>query len=372
MQNKKLHIVTFDNPFPPNYGGVIDVFYKINALHQLGVEIYLHCFVNEIPVQNNELEAISTKLYFYKRNKSVFNFFSKKPFSVASRRHNQLIQNLCADNHPIFFEGLQTTDILNHHNFDNRKLFIRLLNLEDKYYDGLAKSETNFLKKIAFLFEAKKYSKYNFIFAKFEKIFTLSNVETKYIQDKYKKAIYVPVFHGNQFVSNLSEYGNYAFYNGDLRISDNRNAALFLLDVFKEVRDYQLIIASSYSVNEIETKCFLSNNCKYVKIKDNIHLDELTKNAHINVMVSFQESGTKLKAVNALYKSRFCIINKNMIDDAELLSLFTIAETKPDFVNAINNLKDMQYSDFENRKIILEKILNDKNNAMKIVGTIWK
>ena len=37
---KKLHIVSFDVPFPPNYGGVIDVFYKLIELKKLGVEIH--------------------------------------------------------------------------------------------------------------------------------------------------------------------------------------------------------------------------------------------------------------------------------------------------------------------------------------------
>lgn len=372
MQNKKLHIVTFDNPFPPNYGGVIDVFYKIKALHLLGVEIYLHCFVNEIPQENIALEAISTKLFFYKRNKSVFNFFSKKPFSVVSRKHNELLQNLSTDNHPIFFEGLQSTFVLSKSSFKGRALYLRLHNLEDNYYKGLAKSETSFFKRIAYSLESKKYQLYKDIFKKFEKVFTLSNFETRFIEDNFGNAKYIPVFHGNQFVENLSEYGNYAFYNGDLRISDNRNVAQFLLDVFNEIKDYKLIIASSISCNQIESKCKSSTNCSYISIKYQEHLNELVVNSHINVMLSFQESGTKLKAVNALYKGRFCIINKNMIDDDELLSLCTLAETKSDFVAAINKLKKMPYSGFEKRKIILEKILNDKNNAMKIIETIWK
>jgi len=41
---KKLHIVSFDVPYPANYGGVIDVFYKLKALHSLGIEIYFHVF----------------------------------------------------------------------------------------------------------------------------------------------------------------------------------------------------------------------------------------------------------------------------------------------------------------------------------------
>ena len=36
---KTLQIVIFDNPCPPDYGGVIDVFYKIKALKALGVRI---------------------------------------------------------------------------------------------------------------------------------------------------------------------------------------------------------------------------------------------------------------------------------------------------------------------------------------------
>ena len=44
MKEQELHIVSFDVPFPPNYGGAVDVFYKIRALHKLGVKIHLHCF----------------------------------------------------------------------------------------------------------------------------------------------------------------------------------------------------------------------------------------------------------------------------------------------------------------------------------------
>ncbi len=32
MPDKYLHIISFDIPYPPNYGGVIDVFYKLKAL----------------------------------------------------------------------------------------------------------------------------------------------------------------------------------------------------------------------------------------------------------------------------------------------------------------------------------------------------
>ena len=45
MPERQLHIVAFDIPYPPNYGGVIDVWYKLKALHAKGIKIILHCFL---------------------------------------------------------------------------------------------------------------------------------------------------------------------------------------------------------------------------------------------------------------------------------------------------------------------------------------
>ena len=42
---KAVNIVSFNIPYPPNYGGVIDVFYKIKALSKEGYEVYLHTFI---------------------------------------------------------------------------------------------------------------------------------------------------------------------------------------------------------------------------------------------------------------------------------------------------------------------------------------
>lgn len=44
MSDKFLHIVSFDIPYPVNYGGVIDVYYKIEALHKKGIKVILHNF----------------------------------------------------------------------------------------------------------------------------------------------------------------------------------------------------------------------------------------------------------------------------------------------------------------------------------------
>ena len=55
MPVKRLHIICFDIPFPPSYGGVIPVFYRIKALNKLGVWVILHCFYKGVKGETEPL-----------------------------------------------------------------------------------------------------------------------------------------------------------------------------------------------------------------------------------------------------------------------------------------------------------------------------
>ena len=45
MDKNTIHIVAFDVPYPPNYGGIVDVFFKLKTLHEMGADIIYHCFL---------------------------------------------------------------------------------------------------------------------------------------------------------------------------------------------------------------------------------------------------------------------------------------------------------------------------------------
>ena len=68
---RRLHIVSFDVPYPADYGGVIDVYYKIKALADQGVSIILHCYQYGRPEQK-ELEGLCEKVYYYPRLLKAF------------------------------------------------------------------------------------------------------------------------------------------------------------------------------------------------------------------------------------------------------------------------------------------------------------
>ena len=61
--DKYLNVIALNIPYPANYGGVIDIYYKLVALHQNGVRIVLHCFEYERP-HAPELEEVCLKVYY--------------------------------------------------------------------------------------------------------------------------------------------------------------------------------------------------------------------------------------------------------------------------------------------------------------------
>ncbi len=366
MQNKPLHIISFDNPFPANYGGVIDVFYKIKALKELGFDIYLHCFFDTNDTIADELKQITKQLFFYKKNRNPLFMFSSTPFAVKSRNHKDILKNILAIDAPILYEGLQSSMVKNKLKNLSYKQYLRLHNLEANYFYGAYKSEKNWVKKFLYYTDYIKYKKYQDCISEFDTVFTLSVFETNYVASFSKNAKYIPVFHGNKTMQNISEYGNYAFYHGDLRLADNKKSVAFLIQIFKKIPDYKLIIASNNGEQFVKSQIADSNTISFVSIENKQHLDALLMNAHINLMYSFQQSGTKLKLVNALFKSRFCLINSNMVDDPKIISLCEMAETEQEFELKIIQLKSQPFQKLKQRNQVLDEVLNDLNNAKKI------
>ena len=144
--NKHLHIIAFDVPFPPDYGGVIDIFYKLKALQEEGIKITLHCFEYGRG-KKNELDNYCEKIFYYKRKASKHLLLDSLPYIVASRKSEELVSNLTKDNSPILFEGLHCCFHLSDKRLKTRKKIVRMHNIEHTYYSNLAKVEKKFSEK---------------------------------------------------------------------------------------------------------------------------------------------------------------------------------------------------------------------------------
>jgi len=368
--SKQLHIVSFDVPLPANYGGVIDVFYKIKALYELGVKIHLHCFYKDRQPQA-ELFNYCETVNYYPRKRKLNSILSKIPFMVQSRNNEDLIKNLNKDNYPILFEGLHCTHPLLSLNFKNRKIFVRAHNIEHNYYKGLAKSESNLTKKLFYKQESEKLKTFENILTKATYILSISPFEYNYFKSLYKNTFYLPVFHQNREVTKLTTNGNYALYIADLRISDNLKAAHFLIEVFKDL-NYPLIIASSFKNKNLKISVSKFKHIKFKQIYTQNEADKLLANAHLNVMLTFQPTGIKLKLINTLFAGRFCLTNSTMVKNTGLESLCLTADNKTDFKKLVETYKKRPFcaDNYSNRQALLTEF-NPLKNAKKLIDLIW-
>jgi len=362
---KRLHIVAFNIPYPANYGGVISVFYHLNALHQLGAKITLHCYEYGRK-HSEELNKYCEDVFYYKRKMSPIGLLSSMPFIVVSRNDKSLLNRLLEDDAPILYEGIHTCATLAHPRLKCRQKIVRTHNIEADYYKNLARLESNFLKKIYFNVESKKLRNFEGeILRNADHILAISPNDTAWFRRQFKNVHYVPAFHPNEEVNILKGKGKYTLFHGDLSVKDNTNAALFLIkNIFTEIKT-PFIIAGldppDVLIQEVERH-------PHIRLKANLlqsEMNELLQNAHINLLYTFHSSGMKLKLLNALYRGRFCVLNSAMVQNTGMETLCHVADTPDDLIRSIRAVQCLNFTEnnIEKRRQSLNNQFSNLTNA---------
>ncbi|HMX41363.1 MAG TPA: hypothetical protein PKD78_13590, partial [Saprospiraceae bacterium] len=121
-----LHLVSFDIPYPANYGGVIVIFNTIKALHAEGVKVILHCFQYGERTPQEELAKYCHEVYYYKRSRSIWYQAGLMPFIMRTRESSTLLKRLKKDNYPILFDGMHTCAFIWHSRLRRRQKIVRM------------------------------------------------------------------------------------------------------------------------------------------------------------------------------------------------------------------------------------------------------
>lgn len=339
---KYIHVVTFHIPFPPNYGGAIDVFYKLKALNKAGYRIILHTFLYD-GKRSIELEKICEKVYYYERDISLKSHLSLKPFIVQSRRTEKLIADLLIDDYPILFEGLHTCFYLNDKRLQNRKKYVRMHNIEHDYYGQLA-LQTHFgIKKIFYYLEALRLKSYETVLKDADRILAISKDDADYLKQKFpdKDVRLLHCFFDDSAVSAESSQEKYILYHGNLHVEENITAVLFLLKKVLPLlsENYKLVIAGRNPSPLISSEISKNKNVTLIANPNEKKLNNLLYNATVNILITFQTTGIKLKLLNTLCKSRgHCIVNNEMLHGNDLARFCVVANRTQEIASAINSL----------------------------------
>jgi hypothetical protein len=375
LSNKlTLHIVAFDVPFPANYGGVIDIYYKIKAIYEEGIDIKLHVYNYGRKLSKSELSKYCSEINYYSRKIYKNPFMGTLPYVVNSRNSSDLLNNLQKDQAPILFEGLHCTYYLAHPSLQNRVKIVRTHNIEHHYYKHLESSESKYFKKYFFRIEAEKLKKHQEILKHANIIAAISPNDTSYFNKKFGNTIYIPAFHSNNKMVKPDNKGDFVLYHGNLSVPENYNAAKqLILNVFSKIKT-RAIIAGNNPPKELITLCNMHQN---VELKYNLSTDEihqLIENAHINVLYTNQNTGIKLKLLNALYLGRFSIVNSLMVEGSGLEKLCTISNNFQNIIQNINTLTKTDYTEnhYTDKKLFLEKNFNNTIGVQKLIKHIYK
>lgn len=372
MNINELHIVSLKIPYPIQIGADYELFYKIKAFHGLGVKVHLHCFYKNKEAQSEALSQYCQSVNYYKRK---LHLSLTTPYIVSSRNNNLLKDRLLEDNLPILLDGMHCASICTDNRFKQRNIVIRAHNVEYLYYKGLYQSSSFGLKKLYYKIESLLIKKFEAKMAKEWNIACLSKSDALYFKQMYNanKTVAVPVFFESKFTA-PEGIGSFCLYHGNLSVSENEKAVRWLIEHVFANTQYSFVIAGrNPSKALIEFSHAHHNTCIAVNPSD-AEMKDLIQKAQINILPSINDTGVKLKLLEALHSGRFCLTNLEGANGFEEKELFLHASD----ANAIKQIID-QYlhkpftqTHIAERKRILEMNYSIAENAKKLLGLFEK
>ncbi len=314
--HKKIHVVSFDVPFPPDYGGVLDVFLRAKGLKALGYYVILHCYEYGRG-RNHDFSEIADEIYYYDRKNGVKSALSSLPYIVKSRNSEQLLKRLLADDAPILLEGQHSTFWAQELLKNNRKVAVRMHNIEWQYYHDLATDAKTTSERLFFSLESRKLRKQE-LKLKGVPLLCISKSDRDYYRNLGFQAVYLPVTIHPGLVLQPIEAEPFGLYHGNLSVPENREAVEKLIEENKrEKLDLPIVIAgknpSANLVKKIE-----GQGWKCVANPSDSELNDLMRSCSLHLLIGFKSSGVKLKVIRALLTGKPCIATKEMIGTSGL------------------------------------------------------
>jgi hypothetical protein len=350
---------------------VIDIYYKIKALHSQGVKVHLHCFEYG-RAEAIHLESLCEKVYYYKRKMNKSLLLNKLPFVVATRSSDKLMENLLRDTYPVLFEGLHSCFHLDDERLTGRIKVVRTHNIEHDYYHNLQTVERSVFKKMYFGIEGKKLERFENILKKADHIAAISAADTKELSERYKNVHHITAFHPNEEVNIAGGKGDYCLYHGNLEVGENNEAALFLVnEVFSKIK-IPFMIAGKKPSQELSAA---AAQHPHIQLKANINTKEihdLISDAQINVLPTFQATGIKLKLLAALFTGRHCVVNTPMVSNTRLDVLCSVKDNAAEMAAEIERLfvQPFDMEEKQKREAILLEEFSNTANVKKLIALI--
>jgi len=286
-----------------------------------------------------------------------------------------LLDRLLLDDHPILLEGIHCTYLVNDDRFKDRKMILRLHNVEYQYYRQLYLSEKSLLKKIYYLHESNLLRQYEHRIAGKVQILAVSQKDS----DQYRREFgatdidTLPVFLPLEKVMSTEGTGCFSLYHGNLSVAENEQVVIWLLKKVFASLDMPFIISGKDPSSRLTRLIYQYPHACLIPNPSEEELQDLISKAQVNILPSFNCTGVKLKLLNALFNGRHCIVNQDAVEDTGLESTCHIATGADDVRCLLTKLHTRPFTaeDIMQRKKVLEGLYDQQANLQKLLHSIW-
>jgi hypothetical protein len=372
---KKLHIVSFNVPYPADYGGVIDVFNRILTLHRLGVEVHLHTFTYGRPPAA-ELERLCASVTYYRRRTGLRSVTGRRPYIVESRDNKELIANLQRDDAPILLEGLHCCSVLEA--LEGRRILVRAHNVEHEYYAHLAAAEHSLFRRIYLRCESRWLRRYEPVLLKADAVLAVTEADAAHFRSiGCQRVLLMPSSHNDDEVVSLAadapgEGRGYVLYHADLSVPENVDAVDYLKDNLFCRSGIRFVVAGRNPSKQMAASLAALPNVELVANPDDDAMHSLIANAQVLMLFTNAPTGLKLKLLNSLYAGRHCLVNSAMVAGTDLGRLCTVADTAAEQLEALDRLMHTPFTpaDIEQRRHLLGALYSNEASAKILLSEI--
>jgi hypothetical protein len=260
--------------------------------------------------------------------------------------------------------------------FNSRKKFVRLHNVEHHYYRQLYNCTNATFKKIYYLWESRLLKQYEQQLVHHATAFwTVTENDAAYYRSVFDcDAIeHLPLFLPPWQVTCKEGMGAYCLYHGDLSVAANEYAARWLLERVFRNTTLPLVIAGKDPPAALEKTVTENIHACLVANPSEKQMQDMIEKAHINMLPCFNNTGIKLKLLNALYNGRHCVVNEAMVHGTGFGELCHVVETPDAFKERTEQLFHQPFTpaEMEIRKKTLYNHFDNEAGAKQIVKRIW-
>ena len=348
---KALHVMN-DFPYPPNHGGRVDIWGRLQCLLELGFDVHAVVTLKMRPsdIEISHVRKMVSRLDLIDRSPNWKGIISSFPVQVASRSglanirltdHYRLVLAESEFSFPIFENSTLNADVK----------VLRIHNDESRFMSELAGVERNFLKRMYYREESKRFSTFSpKAFAAVDQLwFSSADQYRDYAMlhsDHNRKAAWLPPpVDLHAFVPPTTKTCRQVLFVGGLSVLSNIEAIDWYMSgvhpKLKHIDDYRFVIAGNtrgLPVSPIIQKAATDACCTlFTNVADLSHLYEQSA-VFINCMV--RGASIKMKTINAAEKGLPIVSTTVGNEGTGFINgqHICIADTHEAFVTSIDNL----------------------------------